>query len=83
LGAGASVRFGYPTGAELRQQIIDRVGMNHNASDYRELLERFRRSLVSSIDAFLAEKENHHLQEVGRVAIVAALPSTRTSDATA
>jgi hypothetical protein len=73
LGAGASKPFGYPTGAELRQQIISRVGMSYNAPIYDELLDRFRWSLVSSIDAFLAEKENHHLQDVGRVAIVAAL----------
>jgi len=73
LGAGASKPFGYPTGAELRQQIIDRLGLNYDASDYQELLDRFRWSLVSSIDAFLAEKENQHLSDVGRVAIVAAL----------
>lgn len=73
LGAGASVPFGYPTGAELRQQIIQRVGTNYNDPKYDELLERFRWSLISSIDAFLAEKENRHLQDIGRVAIVAAL----------
>ena len=73
LGAGASVPFGYPTGIELRKQIINGLGMRYKAPDYDELLNRFRWSLVSSIDAFLAEKENHHLQDAGRVAIVAAL----------
>ena len=73
LGAGASVPFGYPTGTELREQIIKRIGMRVNDPRYEELLNRFQWSLVSSIDAFLAEEQNHHLQDIGRVAIVAAL----------
>jgi hypothetical protein len=82
LGAGASKPFGYPTGAELRQQIIKRVGMRFQDPVYEELLNRFRWSLVSSIDAFLAESENHHLQDIGRVAIVAALAKAEARDQT-
>lgn len=42
LGAGASKPFGYPTGAELRRQIIKRVGMRFQDPVYEELLNRFR-----------------------------------------
>jgi hypothetical protein len=80
LGAGASQPFGYPTGAELRQQIRSRLGMRVEDQNYEDLLNRFRWSLVSSIDAFLAEKENHHLQDIGRVAIVAALSQAEIRD---
>jgi hypothetical protein len=50
LGAGASKPFGYPTGVELREQIIGRLGMRVQDPIYEELLNRFRWSLVSSID---------------------------------
>ncbi|MDR3406164.1 MAG: hypothetical protein P4L99_27000 [Chthoniobacter sp.] len=91
LGAGASQPLGYPTGAELRQKIIDGIGIEPyldaqrriaaqdfgNSSikieTYNRFKNRFRRSHVLSIDAFLAESENAQYSEVGTVAIAAAL----------
>lgn len=88
LGAGASAPI-YPTSTELRPKIISGAGAapyesylesSHEDHDsgrernyYAALKERFKRSHVTSIDAFLAEPENSPLVEVGHIAIAAAL----------
>jgi hypothetical protein len=78
VGAGASVELDYPTGAELREWIIERRGQNLDFGEARghyqkELSWRFGRSLIPSIDAFLAEKENEDLRDWGVLCIACAL----------
>lgn len=78
VGAGASVPLDYPTGAELRDWIIEGRGMDGDwgadgEADQRKLNWRLRRSLIPSIDAFLAEKENEDLHAWGIKCIAAAL----------
>jgi len=88
IGAGASVSLGYPTGAELRGWIIEGRGISDDLTNYddrsvvdglvgknnqKKLNWRLRRSLIPSIDAFLAESENEDLREWGILCIAAAL----------
>src|SRR4051812_20201880 len=78
VGAGASVELGYPTGAQLRDWIIEQRGMEGDWGPEAELerkrLEwRFRESLIPSIDAFLAEEANADLRRWGVSAIAGAL----------
>src|SRR5438067_2503237 len=78
VGAGASVPLGYPTGAELRDWIIEGRGMDDDWGaeaevDQKRLNWRLRRSLIPSIDAFLAEKENEDLRPWGIKCIAGAL----------
>lgn len=91
LGAGASQPLGYPTGAELREHIINGLGIapylqalertarqdygNTSAEieTYKRFKDRFKKSHVASIDAFLAEPENAVFSTVGTAAIAAAL----------
>jgi len=71
LGAGAS-RPAYPTGDELRDRIINACAGESDAKA-RALGSRLQRSLIPSIDAFLAEPENKDLEEVGKIMIAEAL----------
>jgi hypothetical protein len=78
VGAGASVPLGYPTGAELRDWIIDGRGMDdwddsESERDRKRLNWRLARSLIPSIDAFLAEDENEDLRGWGVLCIAGAL----------
>ncbi|MEN3371040.1 MAG: hypothetical protein V7609_3183 [Verrucomicrobiota bacterium] len=78
VGAGASVPLEYPTGAELRDWIIEGRGMDDDwgaegEADQKRLNWRLRRSLIPSIDAFLAEKENEDLHSWGIKCIAGAL----------
>jgi len=78
VGAGASVPLGYPTGAELRDWIIEGRGMHgewgsKGPEDQKKLTWRMRRSLIPSIDAFLAEPENADLHAWGVLCIAGAL----------
>jgi hypothetical protein len=82
LGAGASVPFGFPTGAELSREIVERS----NTGEYvyntlkgtgfgDQQIERFRQSFFgsgrNSIDAFLEHRPDH--LEIGKAAIAATL----------
>src|SRR5437868_6569604 len=78
VGAGASVPLGYPTGAELRDWIIEGRGMDGEWGelglvDRKKLTWRLKRSLIPSIDAFLAEPENEDLRQWGVLCIAGAL----------
>jgi|GEM_PF-2599453 len=80
IGAGASVDLGYPTGAVLRDWIIEGRGLDSDLdfgdgeSEFRKRLAlRFGGSLIPSIDAFLAIDENKDLHDWGILAIAAAL----------
>lgn len=86
LGAGASVPYGYPTGKELRYEIIqnhpERLkraishGVNKTSAkepigDAKSLAEKFEKSSTESIDLFLAR--NHRLSQTGKLAILLTL----------
>ena len=78
VGAGASVALKYPTGVQLRDWIIEGRGMSYEfgeeANEHRKRLEwRLSRSLIPSIDAFLAEKANEDLRRWGVLCIAGAL----------
>lgn len=93
LGAGASMDFGFPSGIQLWNRICEIVPNNlktppqsgeqtYFADTYGKKSERFvkelRESGTSSIDAFLAARENDYL-DIGKDAIAAALiPFERT-----
>lgn len=82
LGAGASVPFGFPTGAQLRQHLCSNL---HKGSSLFTLLrqcgqsedlilnfrEAFELSGIYSIDSFIAFRPAY--QEIGELAIAAAL----------
>lgn len=83
LGAGASCRFGLPTGAGLRQAICG-IGTPGNlgntmlssmystgGSNFIGFVEAFRDSALDSIDSFLAR--NQQYEEVGKAAISACI----------
>jgi hypothetical protein len=90
LGAGASVPYGFPTGAELRRDILASLGnegrfQNYHALGYteRHWLENFRRdfwrSQQPSIDAFLESRPDH--LELGQLVIADFLmPNERRYD---
>jgi|SRR5882724_11918442 len=78
VGAGASVPLEYPTSAELRDWIIEGRGMeefldDESERDRKRLSWRLRRSLIPSIDAFLAEDANEDLRQWGVLCIAGAL----------
>lgn len=73
LGAGASVPYGYPTGAELVDQIVSssRVRETLISRFHTEKTDAFlqglRRSREESIDAYLAVRS--HFRSIGKLAI--------------
>ena len=78
LGAGASKPYGYPTGAELKDQIIDQcinggelieilTALGHYREDITSLGEQFRNASTTSIDAFL--KNRNEFSSIGKAAI--------------
>ena len=82
LGAGASVPFGFPTGAKLREDIchLTRSGYEVNARlqkcgqsvhEIKLFRDEFERSAVTSIDAFIAFRPE--FQELGELSIAANL----------
>jgi hypothetical protein len=82
LGAGASVPFGFPTGAELRQKLCLEMRAGHSIHELLRdsgqdtsligrLCEEFERSGINSIDAFIAFRPEY--QKLGELAIAAAL----------
>jgi hypothetical protein len=85
LGAGASMPYGFPSGAQLRTEICS-IGLNGSSMKLgRQLLdlaelssnafksfgEAFSRSSIASIDSFLAKRP--HYMEVGKVLIAGIL----------
>jgi len=92
LGAGASMPYGYPSGAQLRQLLIDEVLFGRavemgliRGEDVRNFCEVFRYSGMSSIDAFLARRGHHKTQSgsvtfdvVGKLGIALALRKRAT-----
>ncbi len=83
LGAGASRDYGYPSGAELRNLIVERL-RNENSEDFKSLclfinqpqkIPVFREALeysgLSSVDAFLERRPNHIF--IGKVAMAQVL----------
>lgn len=87
LGAGASIPYGFPSGAELRRMLcvpithdykkgdVDWIGsiakLGINEADSRRFAEAFLKSGVASIDAFLSRR--HEFEEIGKAAIAAIL----------
>lgn len=83
LGAGASKRYGYPTGAELRDLIISGTEkgrelhtllaemMHHKDHDIRTFREHFDDANLPTIDEFLEQNPQYDL--IGRQAIVGVL----------
>ena len=70
LGAGASYPYGYPTGAELRESLIKKPFF-HDPTNKKDLTGYFRRdfkkSMMLSIDSFLAKNQNHG--KMGKIGI--------------
>lgn len=71
VGAGASLAYGYPSGASLRSQILGITDGNHNCnllqvgpSTLKNFQDAFRRSQLFSIDAFLGRRGE--FSEVGK-----------------
>lgn len=82
LGAGASVPFGFPTGAQLRSRLCSEIFKDsHLFSLLRQcgqgearilsFREEFELSGIHSIDSFIAYRPEY--QEIGELAIAAAL----------
>ena len=82
LGAGASMPYGFPSGAELRievcrgaahgTRIFDMLSaLNVPAADIERFTTAFSQSAVASIDSFLAKRGK--FAEIGKFAIAAAL----------
>jgi hypothetical protein len=83
LGAGASIAMGYPTGGQLRDELLkladsDRQGFSVAAGLFgpshpsiHEFVDAFRQSQMYSIDAFLARRPA--FTEIGKRAIAAVL----------
>ena len=95
LGAGASMPYGYPSGAELRQRLISE-DLFQDAIDSRELsredvvsfCETFRHSGMPSIDAFLSRRGQDKtastattFEHIGKLGIALALRKHTTFDA--
>jgi len=94
LGAGASWPYGFPTGVELRREILRNLS-SKNYDDFQMLVNAgfdgdaiwafynaFRRSQQDSIDAFLtwAAKQNSSFVDIGRAAIAQALIRREVED---
>jgi hypothetical protein len=84
LGAGASIPYGFPSGAELRALLCDAAGaidselsrllfgvLEINTRDTFEFAQTFLNSGQPSIDAFLARRGE--FREIGKLCIAAAL----------
>lgn len=81
LGAGASLAMGYPTGAELRQEIINRTlehssvicsrSLNIHEDQLEDFVNEFEKSQMISIDSFLARRTE--FSEIGKRTIAALL----------
>jgi hypothetical protein len=72
LGAGASMPYGFPSGAKLREQLCDERFMLEltRHSDFHEdeieiFCESFLKSSMASIDAFLARRGDHKVDPGG------------------
>ena len=90
MGAGASVPYGYPTGAQLRLEIcgnpLRKLGKRISFLEIDDeekfkviehaesLAEKFEKSSTGSIDLFLAR--NHEFSQTGKLAIILALLSS-------
>jgi len=80
LGAGASAPYGYPTGYELKNQVLDFLKTESNNlvrfGYEQELIQNFRDSLffsaTSSVDAFLEHRYDEFL-EIGKLSIARVL----------
>ena len=91
VGAGAGVPYGFPTGAGLRQEIIDSIGDGYTefahavgeASQKGSVILGLRDALANtqglSVDAVLEHRPE--LREVGKAAIAANLLPKETTDA--
>jgi hypothetical protein len=90
LGAGASMPYGLPSGAQLRQMLC---GMANTEDKFTQLLptiadvyaanitdfaRQFQRSNIASIDAFLAKRGEY--TEIGKLCIAALLCDRERSD---
>lgn len=87
LGAGASMPYGLPSGAQLRQDIVraarnpdnHRAGMNllRQGGVERERLavfgDAFAHSSIASIDTFLAKRREPEFHKIGKLAIAAVI----------
>ena len=84
LGAGASAPYGFPTGAELRSQIIGELacpvasplgktlmGAGFREQQIQSFADEFGNSAWNSVDQFLEHRPDH--LSVGKAAIAAAL----------
>jgi len=81
LGAGASCPYSFPTGAELRKEIIESflfkfqtynefIGIRdevYDSSDISEFIDTFSKSSTNSIDLFLSR--NRKYENIGKMAI--------------
>ncbi|TAG74566.1 MAG: hypothetical protein EAZ24_10975 [Burkholderiales bacterium] len=87
LGAGASMPYGYMSGATLRQKLIDESTFRSlleaklmSSTDVRGFCETFRYSGMSSIDAFLSRRgrdlvpeSTNTFEKIGKLGIALAL----------
>jgi hypothetical protein len=82
LGAGASLSMGYPTGEQLRRELITarpaksrilQAMSSVSQAEIEEFVRTFRASQMNSIDAFLARRPE--FSKVGKLAIAAILLS--------
>ncbi len=82
LGAGASKPYGYPTGKELVDFVINThttlVDFGASESDAKEFATDLRRSAVESIDTFLERRR--HWRELGKLAIAVFLMRAERED---
>lgn len=90
LGAGASVDFGFPTGAKLSKRIYDETAYGSHGHVHlgqlgheREYIESFRNAFYysgkNSIDAFL--EHNIEFSDIGKAAILSILGRCESPDA--
>ncbi len=79
LGAGASLFMGYPTGAQLRKELISENLISFLSTEKKlaskkivsEFMSVFKASQMNSIDAFLARRPEY--SEIGKLAIAAVI----------
>jgi hypothetical protein len=82
LGAGSSTLMGYPTGGELRAEIIGLIapekleltiaaGLKKHGDELYGFVDAFARSQMYSIDAFLARRPEY--VDIGKRAIATCL----------
>ena len=63
LGAGASAPYGYPTGKQLRQQIIDNLDINRKKVDMVQFNELLRKLLLQEKRIESKELRNNLLNQ--------------------